>query len=1012
MRIFVPNFCQMKIRFLHIAIVLLLTLSANSLPAQKHIANYDPEALYDQGLTLFNHGEYGAALESFSKYLDLVEDKKLQKAVDAQYYVAVSSLYAGQSDAEAKITAFVNDNPGSTWARHANFLYGNVQFGKRKYAEALALYAKTPSETLTRTEAQQMQFNMAYSYLQLNEVDKALPLFHATALNEGKYQQDAKYYYAHIQYLKGNDLEALRYFEQLRSQSVYAKIVPAYIMQINYRNGNYQAVLQDGPDAVRNADNKRKGEVALMVADACFQDKNYQKALEYYDIFSRNSTGKAMTREIFYQMGVSKMRTNNLKGAIADLQKAASDKDTIGQYASYYLASCYADADQPKFARNAFYSAYSAGFDKQISEDALFNYAHLSMTPGADPFNEAVAHLDAFIAENPRSQRRAEAEELAVYLLLNTKNNDQALARLEKMRKKSPELKAAYDELLFSTGIDHFQNQRYDKAQSCFSKILKGNQPGNRKAEATFWLAESAYAAQDFSTAERYFKQVKSNASSSRELATMADYGLGYVNYQKPDYDEAIANFRSFVQRCDDRQSDLKSDAYIRLGDCFFVDRSYDQAMNYYDLATRINKRNADYALFQQALCYGAKGNSNQKINMLDEMMRTYPSTNYYDRALFEIGNTHLVYGDKRSAIAAFNRLIRERPRSSYTRQALMKVGMIYYNNNQYDQALTNLKTLVQTYPNTDESREAMSIIRNIYMEQNNLNAYFGYVESSGSGQVQVTQQDSLAFANAENFYLAGRYQDAEKALKYYFDHFPRGAYSLKAHYYASECAEKVGTEADVKTHLNYIVNQSLNDYTDNALLKLARIEYDHANYSKAGQYYGRLANITEEPLRKLEALEGGMKSNFFMENYDSAIEMGESLSQSRDLTPEQVNQINHIVGKSYVMKGNYATAATWLDKSANADRTVYGAESAYYSALASFKLNNLDDAENKVFNISDRFSSHEYWVAKSFILLADVYVAKDNAFQAKETLRSIIDNCSIQELKDEAQHRLDHIKE
>ena len=201
-------------------------------------------------------------------------------------------------------------------------------------------------------------------------------------------------------------------------------------------------------------------------------------------------------------------------------------------------------------------------------------------------------------------------------------------------------------------------------------------------------------------------------------------------------------------------------------------------------------------------------------------------------------------------------------------------------------------------------------------------------------------------------------------------------------------------------------------DYTDNALLKLARIEYDHANYSKAGQYYGRLANITEEPLRKLEALEGGMKSNFFMENYDSAIEMGESLSQSRDLTPEQVNQINHIVGKSYVMKGNYATAATWLDKSANADRTVYGAESAYYSALASFKLNNLDDAENKVFNISDRFSSHEYWVAKSFILLADVYVAKDNAFQAKETLRSIIDNCSIQELKDEAQHRLDHIKE
>lgn len=1002
----------MKRPVLYIVISLFFCLITNALTAQKTIPQYEPNTFYDQGLTLFQYGEYGAALESFTQYLNAVGDRKRQKAVDAQYYIAVSSLYAGHSDAESKIKAFVNDNPGSTWANHANFLYANVLFGKRKYADALALYAQVPSPSLTQEEAQQMQFNMGYSYFQQDELDKALPILQGTAINEGKYQQDAQYYYAHIQYLKGKDQEAMRYFEQLRDHPVYGKAARAYIMQMNYRKGDYEAVLRDGPDAVRNADNKNKGEMALIVADAYFHEKDYSKALEYYDIFSRNSSGRAMTPEVYYQMGTCKMKTGNLKGAIADLQKAASDKDSTGQYASYYLASCYAQTDQPKYARNAFYTAYSAGFDKQISEDALFNYAHLSLTPGTDPFNEAVAQLDAFVEENPQTERRAEAEELAVYLLLNAQHNDDALARLEKMRQKSPELRSVYDELLFSTGVDHFQNQKYDRAQACFSKILKGQQSGNRKTEAAFWLAESAFAAKDFTMAERYYKQVKNSSSSNAELSVMADYGLGYINFQKPDYDEAIRNFRSFVQNSDDRKADLKSDAYIRLGDCFFVDRNYDQAINYYDLATRISRRNADYALFQQGLCYGAKGNSNQKINMLNEMLQTYPSTNNYDKALYEIGNTHLVYGDKRSAIAAFNRLVKERPRSSYARQALMKIGMVYYNNNQYDQALTNLKTLVESHPNTDESREALSIIRNIYMERNDLNGYFAYVEKSGLGQVQVTQQDSLAFANAENFYLDNRYQDAERALKYYFEQFPRGAFSLKAHYYASECAEKVGTEEEVKNHLTYLVNQPDNDYTDGALLKLARIEYDHGNYDKAGQYYGRLANITEKPLRKLEALEGSMKSYYFMENYDKAIEMGENLSQSKDLTAEQTNQINHIVGKSYVMKGNYTTAMTWLDKSVNADKSVYGAESAYYSALASFKQNKFDEAENKVFDISDKFSSHEYWVAKSFILLADVYVAKDNEFQAKETLRSVIENCSVQELKDEAQHRLEHIKE
>jgi len=986
-------------------------MATNTLSAQKRIPNYDPDALYDQGMMLFENGEYGAALESFSNYLFMVDDAKLQKSINAQYFIAVSSLYSGQSDAEAKIKSFVNDHPGSTWSIHANYLYANVLFDKKKYADALAIYQQTPAESLTQAEAQQMQFNMGYAYLQMEELDKALPFFQGLAINEGKYQDEAMYYYGHIQYLKGNDTEALRYFEPLRNHPSYAKTVPAYIMQLNYRNGNYEAVLRDGPDAVREAESKKKGEMAMIVADAYFHQKDYTKALEYYTIFSRNSTGRSMTREAYYQMGTCKMKTGNLKDAISDLQKAASDKDTTGQYASYYLASCYADTDQPKYARNAFYTAYAAGFDKQISEDALFNYAKLSLIPGTDPFNEAVTQLDAFLKDNPNSTRRQEAEELAVYLLLSAKNNEEALARLDKMRNKSPELKSVYEELLFNTGVECYQSRQYDKAQPYFSKILNSKQSGERKAEAAFWLAESAYGAHDFVTAERYYKQVKGNSAASRNLLAMADYGLGYINYQKPDYEAAIGNFRSFIQKYDDVNTNLKSDAYIRLGDCFFVDRNYDLAINYYDLATRVGKMNVDYALFQQGLCYGAKGDSNRKISMLNDMVKTYPSTNYYDRALFEIGNTHLVYGDKRSAIAAFGRLVKERPRSSYTRQALMKIGMIYYNNNQYDQALTNLKTLVENYPNTDESREALSIIRNIYMERNDLNSYFSYVEKSGSGQIQVTQQDSLAFANAENFFLDGRYQEAETALNYYFDHFQRGAFSLKAHHYAVECAEKVGTEADVVNHLTYILNQPNNDYTDEALLKLARIEYENADYEKAGEYYARLAAVTEEPLRRLEAYEGSMKSYFFRNNYDKAIEMGENLMQSKDLTQEQINQVNHIVGKSYFMKGNYATAEQWLQKSVKADKSVYGAESAYYSAVCSFKQNDLDGTENKVFDMSDKFSAHEYWVAKSFILLAEVYEAKDNEFQAKETLRSVVDNCSITELKNEAQERLDHIK-
>ncbi len=990
-----------------LGVFFVLNISAS---AQKHIDNYDPEALFNEGVVCFQNQEYGAALSAFTQYRAQADDAKLQRCVDAQYYEAVSSLYLGQADGPAKVMKFVNDNPGSTWARHAKFLYANILFQNKKYKEALAIYEKTDAMALTTDEAQQMQFNMGYAYFQSNDLDRAMPLFHGLMMNEGKYKDAARYYYAHIQYVKERYTEALDNFRRLRTHKDYANVVPSYIMQIAYLKGDYESVIEEGPEYVRKADKKRKGEMAQIVADAYFQQKDYDKALEFYQIYMKNLT-RGISREAYYQMGVSKMMKGDYKTAIIDLQKVAGNSDLLSQYASYYLASCYAKTDEPKYARSAFYNAYAAGFDKELAEEALFDYARLSLIPGADPFNEAVGLLDNYIAEHPKSQRKAEAEEMSIYLLLNAKENDKALDRLEAMRKKTPELQTVYNELLYATGVDNFQKGNYDKAQTYFSKIMNSKQSATNKAEACFWMGESAYQMGDHTNACKYLKQFKEmSAASGLPEYSLADYDLGYIYYQKPDYDVAAEHFRTFIRLAPDRQNDLKTDAYIRLGDCFFMERSYDKAINYYDLATRIGKRNADYALYQQGLCYGAKGNVNQKITMLNDMLQAYPSTPYYEQALFEIGNTYLVHGDKRSAISSFNRLIKDRPRSSYTRQAMMKVGMIYYNNNQYDQALTTLKNLVASYPNTDESREALSIIRSIYMEQNNLDEYFGYVNANG-GQVKVTQQDSLAFANAEGFFLDGQYQKAQTALQYYFDNFRKGAYLLKAHYYGLECAERVGTEEQVITHLNYILSQPDNDYTDNALLKMARIEYERGNYSKAGEYYERLSRITEEPLRRLEALEGSMKSNFFMGKYDKAIEMGESLRQSRDLTDEQVNQINHIVGKSYYEKGNYNAAIEKLDKSARNDKSVYGAESAYYSAVASIKLKQYDEAENKVFNISDNFSKYDYWVAKSFIALADVYVAKENYFQAKETLRSVIDNYKGDDLKQEARAKLAEVE-
>ena len=46
-------------------VLLVLLLVTASLPAQKHVEAYDPEALFNDGVLLFQNQEYGAALAIF-----------------------------------------------------------------------------------------------------------------------------------------------------------------------------------------------------------------------------------------------------------------------------------------------------------------------------------------------------------------------------------------------------------------------------------------------------------------------------------------------------------------------------------------------------------------------------------------------------------------------------------------------------------------------------------------------------------------------------------------------------------------------------------------------------------------------------------------------------------------------------------------------------------------------------------------------------------------------------------
>ena len=344
---------------------------------------------------------------------------------------------------------------------------------------------------------------------------------------------------------------------------------------------------------------------------------------------------------------------------------------------------------------------------------------------------------------------------------------------MERYPELNDEMQAIYARLTYDLGIQNYNATDYDSAITYLTKTVNNRMtPSMVKADALYWLADSYMQKKDNANAEKHYTAfMKLEGAGQSDLLPIAYYNLGYIAYAKGNFPNAIKNFNYFINMAKG-DKEYESDAWMRVGDCYFMDRSYQKAITAYSNAMKLDKTNADYALFQQGMGYGALGDMNKKVASMDELTKKYTTSSFYDRALYEKGMAYMSTNDPRSAIAAFRRLVNDRPRSAYARQGLMKIGMLYYNDNQYDNALASLKQVIKDYPNTEESREALNIIRNIYMEQNKTSEFYAFANSAGI-QTSVTEQDSVSFATAENFFQQGKYQDALNASEQYIKQFP-----------------------------------------------------------------------------------------------------------------------------------------------------------------------------------------------------------------------------------------------
>ena len=993
------------LRFSYILTFIFTIAFAN---AQQTMVNTVAQQRLQIATELFYKQKYAAAQKAFDEICNVYQANTEEHA-EASYYAAVCALELFNGDAEARMVKFIELYPGSKRIKMAYFSLGNLDYRAKSFKDALNWYEKIAERDFHNIEQKsEYQFKKGYCYFLRNEYEKAKLLFSEIKDIENNYAAPASYYFSHIAYSQGNLETALNGFQKFKAGSPFYPTVPYYIAHIYYMQKKYPELIAFAEPWLDSANVKRSPELAHLIGDAYFRMEKYTQALPYLNKFFEK--GAKPVREDYYQLAYCFYKSKNYIKAIDNYKKVIGKADSLNQLAYYQLAHAYLLISEKQLARNSYEAASTDTFYSDLAEDALFNYAKLSYELAYNPYHEAIDAFDKYIQTYPESPRLDEAFKYMVNVYLTTKNYKEALISMEKIKKRSLEMDFAYQKITYYRAIEFFNDRDYSNAQLLFIKTLSIGKDKKINAISKYWIADAKYRQAQYDEAIEGFNEFSlfPGAALNKEFSYV-NYNIGYCHFKKERYEDAAVSFRKFSTEKNDASAKMKNDAYVRIGDCYFMKSDYNKAVEFYTEAIKLNLFDIDYAMFQKASALGLLAKTEEKINNLEILLSKYPKSNYADDAQYEIGNAFMQNENYNKALAYFGKLQIEHPKSSYIKKAMLKTALAYFNMDKNNEAITLYKDIIAKYPSSEEAKESVNSMRNIYVETGDVDAFENYVKNQSGLNYSNAAIDSATYEAAELRFMKGDCAQAENDFKKYIQKFPNGFFLLNANYYMAECASNTNVE-DALLGYGYVINQNKNKFTENAMLKAASLSYKKADYKAAANYYEMLLANAETPSNILEAKTGLMRAYALLFDHAKTIEFAGKVIASAKVSNELLSESSFIRGRAAAEMGNDSLAIGDLIKTSAMSQSEFGAKAHYYLAELYHKRNNYPEAEKTIFELADRVPSYDYWIAKGFLLLAKNYHAMADDFQAKETLKSIIEKCEIPELVKEAQESLNTI--
>ena len=963
---------------------------------------HSPNELFAQGLALFQKEQYESAQHYLETYVRLHGNNL--DAVEAQYYAALCAIKLDRPDGEERFHRFIKTYPQHCKAVLAYYQLGNFCFTNQDFSKSITYYLQVDESVLDKATQYELRYRLAYAYLNTKDFERALTCFNDIKVQENAYCYAANYYAGYIALKNEDYATALNDLMRASKNSAYRPVVPCLVMQVYYKQKRFQELL-NYLHKVRSAEIalKDEDEIALLTAEAYFFTGNYALAAQHYEEYIALKDFLAAS-EVLYRTAYAFYKADEAYKALKYFKELALQEDAIGQSASYYTGLLYLKKNQKILALAAFDKAQKENFFADVQEESAFQYAKVSYELGY--FITTIETLQKFKQAHTTSKHLPEANALLGEAYLRTNDYDLAMMYIEGLATKSQRMLEVYQKVTFCKGSEYFNNAAYAQAISLFRKCLNYSFDQALATQAQLWLGDSLSALQQYEQAILVYQHVLKNIAPKGALYQQAVYGLGYAYFNTENYAQALPQFVQYTSQHQALSSTAwLQDALVRSADCYYATKNYQRALQCYDQALQ---HYPAHVLYQKGVIYGILDNKYAAQTNFQAIFDDYAHTVYYEKALFEIAHIDFLQNNYPQAIERFTKFIQKKPHSTFLPDALLSRAIAYGNLEQYDQATQDYERLLKKYPTHPNAQNALLELSRIYSLEGSPEKVDECLANYQAANPDTEALEKVLFDTAKVLFYDQRYAAAIEHLQRFSMRYPQSKLLTEAHFLVAEAYYRQGDVPIALIQYQAALKEPQTPFYNKILLRIGALAYKQKDFAQALTYYRKLKDCAQSKKESYHALAGMMKASHALQHYEVVQQYASQIIEEGNLTVNATSEATLFLGKAAMQQGRHQDAQAYFIQLVQSTHDSHAAEAQYLLAQLYYESKEYQQSLETLFELNKRFPAYKAWKDKSFLLVAENYLALKEDLQAKATLQSIIENAAEEAIVASAKQKLE----